>query len=432
MKLFHLISPSVLGLAFLASCGSSGSEKTAEATQSISLTNTSSTVLTDKAVVIERNAFQNVPASAVAALLTFGEDTIPSQLDDLDGDGKWDELFFVADFAANETKSISLSWSDSAFDFPMRTSVRFGKKDGKKEPVHPILTDTMQADEVRGALGYQPYQTDGPTWENDKVGFRHYFDGRNSKDLYGKITKKMSPDTVGIGPDGGVKDTYHVMCDWGRDILSVGNSAGLGGFEMMHNDSIYRLGVGRDDTLNNIETSVFNITVEGPARSIGDFSYFNWDVAGTKYNAKESVSIWPGMYAYESKLTIDGFVEGDTVIVGLVKRHTKKPLVELAANEKFVALYTHDKQSYDKEWYLGMALIIPKDVYVSYGEAPKKGDFTKSYYAKLNMKDHESVKYYSVGCWGMSDTSFRDSAYFDKYLRDLTDQLAAEIEISIK
>ena len=59
--------------------------------------------------------------------------------------------------------------------------------------VAPATEEVLPANEVYKALGYQRYQTDGPSWENDKVGFRHYLDGRNSKDVFGKKTPPPSP-----------------------------------------------------------------------------------------------------------------------------------------------------------------------------------------------------------------------------------------------
>ena len=74
---------------------------------------------------------------------------------------------------------------------------------------------------------------DGIAWENDKMGFRHYFDGRNCRDVFGKRVSDMVLDTVGIRPEGIPGDTYHVLAGWGRDIMSAANSFGLGGLAVL-------------------------------------------------------------------------------------------------------------------------------------------------------------------------------------------------------
>ena len=37
-----------------------------------------------------------------------GEKTVPTQVDDLDGDGIWDEVVFVTDFSDTETKTVGI------------------------------------------------------------------------------------------------------------------------------------------------------------------------------------------------------------------------------------------------------------------------------------------------------------------------------------
>lgn len=118
--------------------------------------------------------------------------------------------------------------------------MRFGVRSSMEGKVQPATSDTFYAHELPGVMGYQPYQTDGPSWENDKVGFRHYLDERNSKDVFGKKVSCMSPDSVGINQEGVTEDNYHVMEEWGRDILAVGNSVGIGGIALMIWDSLNR------------------------------------------------------------------------------------------------------------------------------------------------------------------------------------------------
>ena len=427
MKYLSVVAKSVIILLFLYSCNFSGNMK-----QSIVLTNTSKIDLQDKAIVIVRDSLKTFTYGYSPLITEEKGDTVPSQLDDLDGDGTWDQLFFVADIPAGSTLELDLKWIKAQPDYPIRTSVRFGKRSSKNTPVHPKTSDTLLADKVHMALGYQPYQTDGPSWENDKVGFRHYFDGRNANDLFGKKVPWISPETVGINTEGAVEDNYHVMEDWGRDILAVGNSVGIGGFGLMTGDSIVRLGITTTDTLNNIEQSIFTILTEGPVYSLMHFRYNNWHAGERIYQASEKTSIWPGMHAYQNTVSISGLQGDETLLVGLVNSNTNHPLTELVIDDKFIVLYTHDQQTYDKVWYLGLALILPKDAYSGYGEAPQEGPFSKTFYGKLKIEENTPVSYYAAGCWEMADEGFRDSTYFRKYIENLAQQLAAEVSVMIE
>lgn len=400
--------------------------------QKIILTNKSTINLSDKAIIIQKNSMQNTPEQKFPLVQKQNGDTIPSQLEDIDGDGNWDQLFFVVDIPANEKITLNLTWIKSQPVYTIRTNVRFGERSSKNARVMPKTKDTLYSDSLRWVTGFQPYQTDGPSWENDKIGFRHYFDGRNSNDIFGKKVSYMSPDSVGINAEGAVEDNYHVMWDWGRDILSVGSSLGIGGFGLLLNDSILRLGIRDDAIINNIEKSIFTIVKEGPVHSIMRFEYIDWHTGDRSYNAEEITSIWPGMYAYKNQVRLNGLQGDEILMVGLVNSNTDEPLTELNIDDKFTILYTHDKQTYDKVWYLGLALILPKDKYLGYDEI---GDVDKeinnTFYGKLQIENDKPVSYYAVGCWEISDEQFTDSIYFENYVVELAKQLGAEVTIEI-
>lgn len=325
----------------------------------IVLENKSSIELVDKGVEIKRNQLHGIPEeTSFPLLINADKDTIPVQLVDMDGDDQWDELFFVMNLPPEGTCTYLLKWSDYEQVFPKRTSVRFGKRASATSPVQPATRETLFANELPKNIGFQRYQTDGPSWENDKVGFRHYLDGRNAKDLFGKKVTYMSPEDVGINSSGAVEDNYHVMAEWGRDILSVGNSVGIGGIALMIGDNLKRLGVTANDTINNVEETNFRIFSEGAVKSVINFQYINWTLDERKYFVDETTSIWPGMYAYNNKVKISGLHGDETLLIGLVNIDTEKNLTEIKVNDRWVVLFTHDKQTYEKEWFLGLAPLV--------------------------------------------------------------------------
>src|SRR5690606_2644891 len=197
----------------------------------ITLKNNDRIDLRQKAIAVKRTDF-TTDTGFYPLLLDAKGDTVPVQVDDTSGDGLWDELFFLIDIPASGEVVLTVKQAENDIVYEKKTAVRFGKRNGLTEPVQPRREDTLYADQLPLAIGYQPYQTDGPSWENDKVGFRHYLDGRNSKDVFGKKVSYMSPSDVGINAQGAVEDNYHVMEDWGRDIMPVGNSVGIGGIAL--------------------------------------------------------------------------------------------------------------------------------------------------------------------------------------------------------
>lgn len=408
-----------------------GSLQAFSQTRSISVSNKSSLVLKDKAIAITRAGLPGAEEGKFPLILTATGDTIPSQLDDIDGDKKWDELFFVLDLAPKQKLKLSLNWVNFVPEFTKRTSVRFGKRSSATLPVQPKVADTAYIDEMPKKIGYQPYQTDGPSWENDKVGFRHYFDGRNAKDLFGKRVTWMSPETVGLTAQGAVEDNYHVLKDWGRDVLPVGNSIGLGGVALLVKDSLARLGVTVNDTRNNIKSTSFHIYSEGPVRSVINFHYMDWSTQGRVYQVNETPMIWPGMHAYQNTVRVSGLKGDESLLVGLPDVANDGPLTEVNVGD-WTLLYTHDKQSYNKEFWLGLALLVPKKAYQGSITAPTTGNLSSSYLAKLKISENKPVTYYAVGGWELADPGFINPQYFRNYVTGLAHQLSAKVKVKIE
>ncbi|MEO6001257.1 MAG: DUF4861 domain-containing protein [Chitinophagaceae bacterium] len=424
--LFFILSFATVGC--LSSCES---DKKASV-QTIILINPSSIDLKDKAMVVTRKELIVPAGDLYPLLINQSGDTIPSQMDYLDKDDTWDELFFVLNLSANQTDTIHLKWLEAAVQYPNRTSVHFGVRQTVNSTIKPAYTDTFYADQLPGVIGYQHYQTDGPAWENDKVGFRQYLDGRNSIDVFGKKVPYMTPEDVGIGKDGVTENNYSEMKDWGTDILAVANSAGIGGFSLLINDSLPRLGITEQDKLNNVDSTIFNIITEGPVRSMMKFRYINWKPLGRNYLVEQTTSIWPGTYAYNNSVRFNNLKGDETMVVGLVNSNTSEKLTEIDVNDQWVVLFTHDKQSVNKEWWLGLALILPKKDYLGYTEAPKKGRLSTTYLGKLKVVNNKPVNYFAVACWELSDKGFSDPVYFKKYLVDLVNQLTEVVKLKIE
>lgn len=412
-------------LLMLSACRQQGQD-----VPTITLTNTDSVDLQQKAIIIPRADLTN-DKNFYPLLLNAKGDTIPSQVDDTNGDGEWDELFFLIDIPALGDVALTAQHTDDSIAYEQKTAIRFGKRDGLTDPVEPRLGDTLYADQLPLSIGYQPYQTDGPSWENDKVGFRHYLDGRNSKDVFGKKVSYMSPSDVGINAQGAVEDNYHVMADWGRDIMPVGNSVGIGGIALASDDAMHRVGVTASDAVNNVDTTIFTVVQEGPLRSSMDFQYRNWKAGGRYYSLTEQPVIWAGMYGYQNTVRAKGVQEGDTLLVGLVNIFSSQPPKEIIIDNQWVVLYTHDRQSYEQEWWLGLGLILPYDRYKGYADAPKTGPLVDSYMAKLDIANDAPISYYAIAGWELSDERFRNRNDFEKYIVDLAKQLAANVTVEI-
>ena len=147
-------------------------------------------------------------------------------------------------------------------------------------------------------------------------------------------------------------------------------------------------------------------------------------------DVNEITSIWPGMYAYHNKVQVSNLKGSENIGIGMVNINSTKQPTEIRLGHKWVALMNHDKHTYNREWWLGLALVVPADSYLGYIDAPKKGKLSNTFLAKL--KANKPVDYYSIAAWELSDPGFKDEAYFRKYVENFVQQLSADVKVTVK
>jgi hypothetical protein len=382
------------------------------------ITNSSGVSRIEDPMVISKealSAFVEIPSSKKAIILTINGKEIPSQLDDINGDGNWDELAFEVDIERNSKAEVKVKWVDQekASTYPKRTQAWFGvseNRDGKYNPV----TSENRPDWWTPQQQPPRYQMEGPGWENDKVGFRNYFDSRNGMDIFGKTTSKMVMDSV----DGSYLD-YHKMCPWGMDILKVGASLGAGAFALMDKG----LPIPMQQTLS----ASFRQIANGPVRSMIELVYENWNVAGINHNVKQRISIWAGKYYYKNEVTITGFTGDKEIAVGIVNIKNQGKALYHTNNLAFTSLASHGRQS-ENDDMLGMGLLFSSKIFNGYGEAPKIVPFPKkdtvshTWYAKLKIRSGQPVDYLFFAGWEKSEIKFANTKYFLDIIQEEADR----------
>src|SRR6266851_3868483 len=157
-------------------------------------------------VTVTRTADLQQDANALQAA------EIPSQIDDLDDDGKADELAFQLDLQPHETCMVTVTYGEPGRILKIRGD-------------YPARTDALFAKRIQG-LG----------WESDKNAWRIYFDPRNAIDLYGKkrsmlLLKRFATPEY----------DYHAESADGRDIYKVGNALGIGAVGAWHGGKLIKV-----------------------------------------------------------------------------------------------------------------------------------------------------------------------------------------------
>lgn len=386
----------------------------------LTITNPSAIERTDEMVVLKRSALAaklgNIPAGKYVVVHTKNNTPVLVQYDDRDKDGEWDEAVFLYNYKKKEKVNflISIASSPAAVKAVVRAHVRQKRKNAADAFGHDLTIDSIPAGQPATDFSKQPlppFLTEGPAWENDKTGFRIYFDVRNGKDIWGKTTAAMVLEEVGSK----TSDDYHKQADWGMDILKVGKSLGAGSIALSvpvknNKDTLVRLGG------NNMGKVIYEKIADGPLRAVFRLHYPEWKVLNNAntVSVTEEISIWGGQYFYESKVWISGEPAGAKLVTGIVNLHSKQSYEMDMAGAKI--LYTYDVQTENND-QLGMAIAVQKNIFNGFAAtADAATDIQNTYIVKIDLNKKQPAVFRFYAGWEKSNEQFTTAQKFRKFL----------------
>lgn len=380
------------------------------------VTNNSPVDLIGKSIVVKRSdlevKYSAIKEQAYAFLVDENDNRFVAQLDDLNGDGAWDELFTQIDIKAGETKSFDIDFGneESVAAIQVKTNIRFANYNNSAIE----FTTFERSKVISPEFSENSFQLEGPGWENDVVAFRNYFDARNGIDIYGKTTSDMILDQCGLkdGP------SYHELQPWGMDILKVGNSLGAGAIALQTPTGLYRVGSDGDGS--------FTLIKEGALRSIFDFDFKGIQIEGKSIQLKHQITIEAGKPYYNSRVWVEG--NNDVKLVtGIVNLHSDSVYSKVVSDIAW--FYTFDNQAYNGE-KLGLAVIIPTSTLIIQ-TAPEEGEgITQTFYTALPVSDQAVDFYFMVG-WELQDTVYSTKAGFEKAIEKQAEVISAKVDVRI-
>lgn len=206
---------------------------------------------------------------------------LPSQADDLDGDGKYDELAFQIELKPKQTRIVTIAYGEAATmqrlrsDYPNRTAAKFTMK------------------------------FDGLAWESESNAWRIYFDKRNAIDFYGKRRPGLYLEMFG-GPE----YVYNLESPLGRDIYRIGDAIGIGAVAALVDGKVVKV--------SEVTDRHWRIVNAGPVRVIVELTYKGWKVGGREVNLTSRMTQWAGKHGFEHSITAQG-AEGLTLVTGVVR-----------------------------------------------------------------------------------------------------------------
>ncbi|MFT3845681.1 MAG: DUF4861 domain-containing protein [Lacibacter sp.] len=392
----------------------------AQTNSKLILTNPLNKARKDELIILSRKQVENklgkIPFSKFVTLKEAGRPCVV-QYDDLNADGKWDELALLQDFKPFESKKLLLSISEkpAAVKAVVRAHARHKRKFADDTFGNDLTVDSIPAGQLGAdfnVVKLPPFLTEGPAWENDKVGFRIYFDVRNGKDIWGKTTTQMMMDEVGVNP----ANNYHEQAAWGMDILKVGQSLGAGSLAMIvplnGKDTLIRLGG------INMGKIVYKKIADGPVRAIIRLSYPEWKLAeGIKpVQLTEEISIWGGQYFYQSRVSVKNAPDQARIVTGIVNLHSKE--VKKINGKTVSLIYTYDQQSENKD-NLGMGIMLPSSTKNQTGQTTNQGTgVLNTYYVSSPVSKIQPFVFRFYAGWEKSESFFSTESGFKNYLMD--------------
>lgn len=201
-----------------------------------------------------------------SALVTSNGTEIPSQLDDLNGDGIFDELCFITDMDKKSIAKFSVKLMPEGtpreYTPQVYAEMLMSNKKIKSSNKQNLYISSLTVD--NGTNPYWMLHHHGPAFENDMVAYRIYFDHRQTVDIYGKYKKGLELKETQFYPDKEQK-----AAGFGDDILWVGETFGLGTIRGWNGNA--------PEMLKDVDHRTLRLVARGPLRTIVEVEDKGWN-----------------------------------------------------------------------------------------------------------------------------------------------------------
>lgn len=369
----------------------------AQVTIQLQLTNPTKMERTDAPVVVNLSEYNDVRS----AMVTIDGVEQPCQLDDLDQDGRFDELAFVTDFTKKQKKDaiVTLFNNGEPRQYAPRTYAEMVMRNSKvkEKNKHDIYISSITVDkETANSNSYNILHHHGVAFESELIALRIYLDQRQTLDLYGKFHEGLE-----------LKETQFYTSDeqkqqgYGDDVLWVGNTFGLGAMR------------GWDGTaptlLSDYQRRTQRILATGPVRTIVEVKDDGWRVTPTALpvNMMIRYTLYGGHRDIDVDVTFNRNVPDLQFSTGIINVKNSE---EFSDKDGLRACWGTDWPATDtlkwKRETVGLAIYMPAKYRVKEMEANTdnyayvvKADGNKIHYSLSYTSDNEDFGYHSAKTW---------------------------------
>lgn len=365
----------------------------------------------DEPVVIDLSSL-GAGFTVKSATVFDGTNEIPSQLDDMNGDTRADELAFVINLPASGKKTLNVILSSLKSDktYPARVYAEMLFRTSKKNKYAKGYA--IYADGASDTYNVQHHH--GAAFESELVAYRIYFNEKQTTDLYGKFHKGLELEESQFYPT-----DEQLKRGFGDDIIKVNSSCGAGTLR------------GWDGTQSTLIKPVAvrgqRILASGPVRTIVDAEVKGWQYQNKELNMINRYTLYAGHRDAQVDVLFDAPLDKEVFCTGVqnITGHADM----FSDHNGLVASWgtdwpVNDTVKYKKET-VGLATYIPKKYVVK--ETSDKENFLYT----ISAPGKSSFRYYTSFTSCKETFGYPDKEKWFAYVQEWKKALEQPIKITV-
>lgn len=365
----------------------------------------------DEPVVIDLSSL-GAGFTVKSATVFDGTNEIPSQLDDMNGDTRADELAFVINLPASGKKTLNVTLSSLKSDktYPARVYAEMLFRTSKKNKYAKGYA--IYADGASDTYNVQHHH--GAAFESELVAYRIYFNEKQTTDLYGKFHKGLELEESQFYPTG-----EQLKRGFGDDVIKVNSSCGAGTLR------------GWDGTQSTLIKPVAvrgqRILASGPVRTIVDAEVKGWQYQNKELNMINRYTLYAGHRDAQVDVLFDAPLDKEVFCTGVqnITGHADM----FSDHNGLVASWgtdwpVNDTVKYKKET-VGLATYIPKKYVVK--ETSDKGNFLYT----ISAPGKSSFRYYTSFTSCKETFGYPDKEKWFAYVQEWKKALEQPVKITV-
>lgn len=365
----------------------------------------------DEPVVIDLSSL-GAGFTVKSATVFDGTNEIPSQLDDMNGDTRADELAFVINLPASGKKTLNVILSSLKSDktYPERVYAEMLFRTSKKNKYAKGYA--IYADGASDTYNVQHHH--GAAFESELVAYRIYFNEKQTTDLYGKFHKGLELEESQFYPT-----DEQLKRGFGDDVIKVNSSCGAGTLR------------GWDGTQSTLIKPVAvrgqRILASGPVRTIVDAEVKGWQYQNKELNMINRYTLYAGHRDAQVDVLFDAPLDKEVFCTGVqnITGHADM----FSDHNGLVASWgtdwpVNDTVKYKKET-VGLATYIPKKYVVK--ETSDKENFLYT----ISAPGKSSFRYYTSFTSCKETFGYPDKEKWFAYVQEWKKALEQPVKITV-